>query len=77
MQKLFQKGISKQIGEKVLDDIFSGLDEKELALTNFKKYYGKLHDKDINAKKRKVFDFLARKGFNFDIINEIIKENIQ
>jgi regulatory protein len=76
MQKLFQKGISKQVGEKVLDNIFDSLNEKELALTNFKKYFIKLRDKDINKKKKKVFEFLARKGFSFDVINEIINENI-
>ena len=76
LQKLFQKGVPKQICEKVLENIFSSLNEKELAYSNFKKYFPKLRTKDINQKKKKVFDFLARKGFDFDIINEIIKENI-
>jgi len=76
LQKLFQKKIPKQVSEKVLNEVFSSLNVKELAYMNFKKYFPKLKDKDINRKKRKVFDFLARKGYEFDIINEIINENI-
>ena len=30
-----------------------------------------------NKKKKKAYDFLARKGFDFDTINEVIRENIK
>lgn len=76
-QKLYQKGIRKEIAEKVLDEVFSKVDEKKLALTSFKKYFPKLADLEKNKKKKKAFDFLARKGFDFDIINEVIRENIK
>lgn len=75
-QKLFEKGIPSATGEEVMQKIFSEVDEKELAFRNFAKYYKKVKDLEISERKRKVFDYLARKGFEFDIVNEVIRENI-
>jgi regulatory protein len=75
-QKFFQKGIPKAVGESVLDRIFKEVNEKELALRNFDKYYPKIKDKEKAEQKKKIFDYLARKGFDFDIIGEVIRENI-
>lgn len=75
--KLFEKGISKQVGEDALDEVFTEDVEKELALASFMKYLPKLKGKESFERKRKAFDYLARKGFEFDVINEILKENIQ
>lgn len=77
LQKFFQKGIPKATGEKVLAKLFEEFDEKELALRNFNKYYPKIKDKDKAEQKKKIFDYLARKGFDFDIINEVIREKIR
>jgi regulatory protein len=76
-QKLFEKGISKEVSENVLEKTFSEVDEKELAMRNFRKYKPKLEGIEINSQKKKTFDYLARKGFDFDVIKEIINENIR
>ena len=76
-QKLFEKGVPKLIGEQALEKVFSGIDEKDLALANFRKYYPKIKEKEYPEQKRKVFDFLARKGFDFDVINEIMREELK
>jgi len=75
-QKFFQKGIPKEIGESVLGKIFGEINEKELALRNLDKYFPKIKDKEKAEQKKKIFDYLARKGFDFDIISEVIRENI-
>ena len=76
-QKLFEKGVPKQIAEEALEKTFSGAGEKDFALQNFKKYFPKIKGKDFSEQKRKTFDFLARKGFDFDVINEIIREELK
>lgn len=76
-QKLFQKGISKQIADKMLDGIYTNVDEKQIALDVLEKYLKRVRAKDISEKKRKIFSYLASKGFNFDIINEIIYEKLK
>jgi len=76
-QKLFEKGVPKQVGEEVLDKAFTEIDEKDLALENFNKYFPKLKTKDPAERKKKTFDFLARKGFDYSVINEIIRKYIK
>lgn len=76
-QKLYEKGISKELSESVLEKAFEEVDEKELAMYNFRKYYPKLEGIEINSQRKKTFDYLARKGFDFDVIKEIINENIK
>ncbi len=73
-QKLYQKGISKEISEKVLDEIFTEAKEKILLLDVFNKYRTKLKGLDENKRRKKMFDYLARKGFDFDLINELLNE---
>jgi len=75
-QKLFQKGISKQISDRVLDNIYESIDEKQIICDILVKYSKKLKSKDIYDKKRKIFSYLARKGFDFDSINEVINEKL-
>lgn len=76
-QKFYQKGIPKEIGENVLGKIFGEISEKELALRNLDKYFSKIKDKEKAEQKKKIFDYLARKGFDFDIIGEVIREKLR
>jgi regulatory protein len=76
-QKLFQKGISRELSDSVIEKAFDEVDEKELAMVNFRKYFPRLEGIEINSQKKKIFDYLAGKGFDFDIIKEIINENIR
>jgi regulatory protein len=75
-QKLFEKGVPKKISEEAIEKALEQIDEKELALICFKKYYVKLKGKEYILQKRKAFDHLARKGFDFDIINEVLGEKL-
>lgn len=76
MQKLFQKGVNKSVSEKVLEQVFTPENEKELALKNFKKLLPKIKAQDRNTQRKKTYELLARRGFDYDIINEIIQENL-
>ena len=76
-QKLFEKGVPKQVGEKVLEKVLENIDEKQLALVNFNKLYKKIRNKDKTEQKRKTYEFLTRKGFGYDVINEIIYEELK
>ena len=76
-QKLFSKGISREISEKILNEIFENIDEKQIITGLFKKYCKKLQKSDKIEKKRKIFAYLAGKGFDFDVINQVIHENLE
>lgn len=73
-QKLFEKGINKQTGETVLEELLSTNTEKLLALKIFEKLKPKLITLEKPDARKKIFETLARKGFEYDIINEIIRE---
>ncbi|MGH2576075.1 MAG: RecX family transcriptional regulator [Ignavibacteria bacterium] len=76
-QKLFEKGIDKQVSDKVLEKIYSESSEKEFALQNFKKYFPKIKSEDKRTQRKKTYEYLMRRGFDYDVINEIIRENIR
>ena len=76
-QKLYRKGISKDISEKMLNETFSEKKERTLIMDIFNKYKRRLAGLDKNHKRKKMFEHLARKGFDFDIINEILNEKLK
>lgn len=76
-QKLLQKGISFKLSDEILNEFFSGDNEKEFVISNFDKYFRRVDGLDRQQKRKKMFDFLARKGFDFDIIKQVINEKIK
>jgi regulatory protein len=67
-KKLFMRGIPKEIAEKHLDT-FSEEHELEAALELFDKKISYL--KDPLRGKRKMFEYLFRRGFNSGVINRV------
>jgi regulatory protein len=76
-QKLVQKGISFAQSDEILKEFFSEDDEKEFVKTNFDKYFRRVEGLEKQQKRKKMFDYLARKGFDFEIIKQVINENIK
>jgi len=73
-KKLYEMGIPKQVGESVLDELMDEETEKSLAVKVYDKLLPKLQGLDRQEARKKIFAKLASRGFNFDIINEIIRE---
>lgn len=71
--ELKQKGIDKDLIEEVVENLESNIDDlasaRKLIERRIKKYQGL----ERNEKFTKVSRFLASRGFNYDIIKEIIK----
>lgn len=74
---LIKKGIPQDYIKEKLDkvQIFA---EKEIALELCKKKYATLSKRETDKYKisQKLFRFLAAKGYDFDLINEIVKKTI-
>ena len=79
--KLFIKGIKKDLIDKILLDEFKDekIDEsntiKKLLLKKYPNYYKEKDNMDIKEK-NKVFSYLARKGFSYDDISTVLREII-
>ena len=71
---LIQKGISKNIFEDFLDE-FEYDEEFDNALKMGIKKLELLSNEEDNFKKRqKIINYLAYRGFGFDVINDVLKE---
>lgn len=79
--KLFIKGIKKELIDKILLEEFNDekIDEsntiKKLLLKKYPNYYKEKDDMDIKEK-NKVFSYLARKGFSYEDISTVLREII-
>lgn len=72
-EELRQKGIDKEIIEEVIDEVFDTEKELEQAIELCEKKFRTLGEKDpIQKRKQKVFQFLVRKGYSFEIANKAI-----
>lgn len=75
---LLAKGISNEVIEQVLSERDNAVDEFEIAfaLANQKLKQiksSKKKKKDKNEQKKKIYEFLARRGFDWDVINSVIR----
>ncbi len=71
-KELRMKGISASIIEKVLSEKESG--EGSLARTLAGQRLESLKKLPKEKARKKLFDFLARRGFDFDVIEDTVKE---
>lgn len=71
---LIQKGISKSVFEDFLDE-FEYEEEFDNALKmGIKKLNLLSNEEDIFKKKQKLINYLAYRGFSFDVINDVLRE---
>ena len=71
-QKMYQKGVPSETADKAINDELSDYNEYEAALKlGQKKHKTVTRLPELKAKKR-IADFLRGRGFNWDVINEVI-----
>ncbi len=70
---LDKKGIDKEIVEEVLRESYSKVDEVQIALALIQKKWPFLKE-EKNTLLRRVSDFLKRRGFPFEVIAEVIRQ---
>jgi regulatory protein len=71
---LRDKGLSEELVERAIKEKGIQYDERDAALRIAKKrldFYGSIHK--IKAKRR-IHDFLVRRGFSFDTVREVLEE---
>ncbi len=73
-QKLFEKGIEKEIAQKIIADNFDEENETRLALELLKKYIKKIKNPDAAERKRKCFRYLMSRGFEYETAAKILNE---
>ena len=73
---LNKKGIDEEIVEEVLRESYSKVDEVQIALALIQKKWPFLKE-EKNTLLRRVSDFLKRRGFPFEVIAEVIRQQYE
>ncbi|HPQ79895.1 MAG TPA: RecX family transcriptional regulator, partial [Candidatus Dojkabacteria bacterium] len=68
VSELISKGINKDLAEQTVDELIK--DEYDILKRVFQKKYG---ESKLLKEDRKKIDFLLRKGFDWDLIERLIK----
>lgn len=75
-QELFQKGIEKKIIDEILNQTTSE-DEEKLADQALEKKLNTWKNLKQRELKKKAYEFLMRKGFEYDLVREIVEKKIK
>lgn len=77
-QELFQKGIAKEIIEEVLsyssEGESSNVNEEQLAEQALEKKWRIWKNLSFLIKKKKVYEFLIRRGFEYEVVKNVIEK---
>ncbi len=73
-QELLSKGVDPELVGKALESLYSEVDEMQLAIETVKKKLAGLKEMDVNRKRSRIAQLLARKGFNSDTIYKILDQ---
>jgi Uncharacterized protein conserved in bacteria len=73
--KLAQKGIGKELIDEVLEEKYDEETETEKARELFVKYSKKVRGKTDYDKKRKCFQYMLSRGFDYDIVKSVVNAN--
>lgn len=76
-QELFQKGIDKDIVEQVMSDTRQVISEEDLAKQALGKKIKVWENLEPLEFKKKAFGFLARRGFEFEVVNKAVENTIK
>ena len=71
---LIQKGVSKSVFENFLDEFEYEEEFDNAQKMGIKKLNLLSNEEDIFKKKQKLINYLAYRGFSFDVINDVLRE---
>jgi len=74
IQELKTKGIAPEIIEQAVAEIKEGYSSEEVAVELAQRRWQRLPVIDSGKKKKRVMDFLLRRGFELDVVIKILKK---
>lgn len=76
-QELFQKGIDREIIDEVISGQGTGYSGHEIAETLMEKKMKVLKNLSPSEFKKKAYEFLLRRGFEYEVVKEVIEKFLQ
>jgi len=75
-RELHAKGVAKPLIDKAIEEAYAGVDEEELAADLVQCRAARYRDLEENKKKKRLYDFLRRRGFKWDVVRRVIEEGV-
>lgn len=72
--ELKKKGVSDAIINATLEECMKNYDEYSVAFSMGKEQFGRFARLDKRKAMKRLYDFLARRGFKFDVIEKVIDD---
>lgn len=72
-QQLREKGINEEIIEKALEETYSEKNQVEIAKSLAERRKQQYKDLDWRKRRKRIADFLFRRGFNWEVIEEVLR----
>ncbi|MBI2599350.1 RecX family transcriptional regulator [Candidatus Daviesbacteria bacterium] len=76
-QELFQKGIDREIIDKVITDMGYEISEEELAEQALEKKIKIWQSLPYLEKKKKAYEYLLRRGFEYEVVKSVVEKKSQ
>lgn len=73
LMELYKKGISRDMAEQVMSEIYKAEDMEDNARQLAIKKWTSLEGTDNRKRKQKVYSYLLGRGFSYDVINSVIR----
>ncbi len=73
-QELLHKGLEMDVVRAAVEDLYAGLDEVQLALDCARKNPAKWRGLEPEKKRRRMAQFLERKGFSSETIRRVLEQ---
>ncbi len=73
-QELWRKGLKPEIIDKALTEAYSAKRQEDIARELVESKKDRYKDLDENKQKKRLNDFLLRRGFDWEIVKEVIAE---
>ena len=75
-QELFSKGIDEEKAEKAIEELYSDRSEFDVAkdLVQKRVRKSKMSEEEMKKQKKKLSQFLLRRGFDWGVISEVLQE---
>ncbi|MCX7599662.1 MAG: RecX family transcriptional regulator [Armatimonadetes bacterium] len=70
--KLRQRGVAAEVAKAAVDDALSGMDQDAMAQRLAERRLRTLAALDVYTKRRRLYEYLARRGFDPDTISSVI-----
>lgn len=75
-RELWQKGINEAHIQKAIEEAYSKKEQAEFAKDLVKSRRTRNRDLEMEKRKKRLYDFLLRRGFDWDIAKEVIEQEL-